>query len=322
MALDNIKHITVIGPGMMGHAIAQEFAVGGYNVCICGRSNERLQKAIASITRNLKEMVEWQMMPTDALETSLDRIQTTTVLEEAGARADIIIESIVEDLEAKNALFKHLDAVCPPNTIIASNTSSLLPSSMAKETGRPDRFLVAHYFNPPYLMPLVEIVRGKQTSDDTVHQVYDLMISVGKRPIICQKEALGFIANRMQLVLWREAFNIVQRGIASPQDVDIAVKNSFGRRLGVAGPFEIYEHNDGYDLTLQCEQYMLPDMDTSPESYPLLREMVAKGKLGAKTGLGFYDWTSEFKEQWRKRMLRNLVKYRKSEIEAPSKGGN
>lgn len=322
MASDIIQKIAVIGPGMMGHAIAQEFAVGGFNVRLYGRSENRLKQAMASIDRNLTEMVDWEMMSVDQLSPSLNRIHTTTDLNEAGAQADIVIEAVVENLETKNALFRRLDSICPPHTVFASNSSSLLPSTMAKATERSDRFLVAHYFNPPFLMPLVEIVRGENTSDDTVRQVYDLMISIGKSPIICQKEALGFIANRMQLVLWREAFNIVQRGIASPQDVDLAVKNSFGRRLGVAGPFEIYEHNDGYDLTLQCEKYMLPDMDTSSTSYPLLLEMVAKGKLGAKTGQGFYDWTSEFKEQWRKRMLRNLVKYRKSEIEAPSKGGN
>ena len=322
MTSDLIQHITVIGPGMMGHAIAQEFAVGGYNVRLYGRSGDRLQKAMTSIERNLTEMIEWEMMLDDELIPSLDRIQTTTDLEEAGADADIIIEAVIEDLEAKNALFRQLDAICPPHTVFASNTSSLLPSTMAEATERPDRFLVAHYFNPPFLMPLVEIVRGQQTSDETVNQVYDLMISVGKRPIVCQKEALGFIANRMQLVLWREAFNIVQRGIASPQDVDLAVKNSFGRRLGVAGPFEIYEHNDGYDLTLQCEKYMLPDMDTSSESYPLLLEMVSKGKLGAKTDQGFYDWTPDFKDQWRKRMLQNLVRYRKSDLDISSEGGN
>jgi 3-hydroxybutyryl-CoA dehydrogenase len=164
-------------------------------------------------------------------------------------------------------------------------------------------------------MPLVEIVRGKKTSDAAVDAVYNLMKAMGKSPIICRKEALGFIVNRLQLVLLREAFNIVQRGIASPQDVDLAVKKSFGRRMGMVGPFELYEYIDGYDLTLQCEKYILPDMDTSNESYPLLLEKVAKNELGAKTGKGFYEWTPEFTEAWRKKVHTGLVNYMKSEKE-------
>ncbi|UCG09385.1 MAG: 3-hydroxyacyl-CoA dehydrogenase family protein, partial [Desulfobacterales bacterium] len=307
-----IKKISVIGPGMMGHAIAQEFAVAGYEVMLCGRSEERLKLASDKIERSLIELTEWEIISENAIGPSLERLQTTTDLTAAGSSADLIVEAVVEELEIKHELFSKLETICPQDTIFASNTSSILPSVLAAATRRPDRFLVAHYFNPPYLMPLVEIVRGKETSDATVDVVYNLMKSMGKSPIICQKEAPGFIANRLQLVLWREAFNIVQKGIASPQDVDLAVKNSFGRRLGMVGPFELYEYIDGYDLTLQCEKYMLPDMDTSSESYPLLLEKVEKGELGAKTGKGFYEWTPEFTEAWRKKVFKGLVAYMKS----------
>jgi 3-hydroxybutyryl-CoA dehydrogenase len=313
MSAAEIKKITVVGPGMMGHAIAQEFASAGFEVKLSGRSDARLQEALQKIERNLKELAEWDIVAGDDVRPTLDRIETTTTLEEAGAGADLVVESIIEDLEVKQQLFKDLDRICPPHTLLASNTSSLLPSDLGAATRRPDRVLIAHYFNPPYLMPLVEIVRGKSTSDETIDTVYNLMKAMGKSPIICQKEALGFIANRLQLVLWREAFNIVQRGIASPQDVDLAVKNSFGRRLGTVGPFELYEYIDGYDLTLQCEKYILPDMDTSNEPYPLLLEKVKKGELGAKTGKGFYEWTPEFTEAWRKKIIKALVHFWKSQ---------
>lgn len=309
MNVSGIRTICVIGSGMMGHAIAQEFAGAGYDAVLLGRSEEKLAQAKLAIERNLRELVQWGILSENRVEPTLDRVRTTTALEQAAGNADLVVEAVVEDLEVKKRLFSDLDAICPERTIFASNTSTLLPSMLAAATNRPDRVLVAHYFNPPYLMPLVEIVRGDQTSDETLRAVHELMKAVGKSPIVCQKEAPGFIANRLQLVLWREAFNIVQRGIASPEDVDIAVKNSFGRRLGVAGPFEIYEHNDGYDLTLQCEQYMLPDMDTSQDSYPLLLEKVAKGELGAKTGKGFYDWTPEFTRTWREKMVKNLIGY-------------
>jgi 3-hydroxybutyryl-CoA dehydrogenase len=311
-ALD-IKKISVIGPGMMGHAIGQEFAAAGYEVIMCGRSEERLRFALENVKRSLNELVKWEMIRETNVEPTLARIQTTTDLIAAGSSADLIVEAIVEDLKSKQELFHRLDAICPKNTIFASNTSSILPTAMASATKRPDRFLVAHYFNPPYLMPLVEIVRAKKTSDATVNTVHNLMKAIGKRPIICQNEVPGFIANRLQLVLWREAFNIVQRGIATPQDVDLAVKSSFGRRLGMVGPFELYEYIDGYDQILQCEKYMLPDMDTSKESYPLLLEKVAKNELGVKSGVGFYEWTPEFTEAWRKKVLKGLVAYVRSE---------
>ena len=309
----SISRIGVIGPGMMGHAIAQEFVAAGYEVTLCGRSEERLEEAHTKIESSLHELAKWELISEDSVEPALNRLTMTTDLEAAGSNADFIVESIVEVLEAKKELFSKLDAVCPQHTIFASNTSSLLPSTLAAATQRGDRFLVAHYFNPPYLMPLIEIVRGQKTSDEVVDIIYTLYTEMGKRPIICQKEALGFIVNRLQLVLWREAFNIVQRGIATPQDVDQAVKNSFGRRLGMVGPFELYEYIDGYDLTLQCEKYILPDMDTSNQSYPLLLEMVEKGELGAKTGKGFYEWTPEFKEAWRKKILTGLVNFARSD---------
>ena len=310
---NKIKRVSVIGPGMMGHAIAQEFAVAGYDVTLCGRSEKRLEKAHVRIEKSLNELAQWELISAADVKPALDRLTTTSDIEAAGTKADFIVESIVEVLEAKKDLFSKLDAVCPQHTIFASNTSSLMPTMLAAATQRKDSFLVAHYFNPPYLMPLIEIVRGKDTSDEVVDAIDTLYTEMGKRPIICQKEAPGFIANRLQLVLWREAFNIVQRGIATPKDVDQAVKNSFGRRLGVVGPFELYEYIDGYDLTLQCEKYILPDINTSSQSYPLLLEMVEKGELGAKTGKGFYEWTPEFTEAWRKKILKSLVSLARSD---------
>lgn len=313
--MDNrpIEQITVIGPGMMGHAIAQEFAVAGYAVTLCGRDEERLEQARGKIEKSLHELAGWELISGDHVAPALDRIQLTADLEAAASTADFVVESITEVREVKEKLFAKLDAVCPQHTILASNTSSLMPTTLAAATQRPDRFLIAHYFNPPFLMPLVEIVRGEHTADHVVETVFSLYQSMHKRPIVCRKEAPGFIVNRLQLALWREAFSIVQRGIASPQDVDRAVKDSFGRRLGMVGPFELYEYIDGYDLTLQCEKYILPDMDTSTTSYPLLMEKIEKGELGAKTGRGFYEWTPEFTENWRKNIFRGLVAYAKKD---------
>jgi len=306
------KNIVIVGSGMMGHGIGQEFATAGHKVTFLGRTESKINKDIEKIERNLLEMVGWKLITEATCSEAMENIHLTTSLKEAAKDADLVIEAIIEDIEIKRELFTRLDEACPAHTILATNTSTIMPSLLEDATKRPDRFVVAHYFNPPYLMPLVEIVRGKETSDETVDFLFNLYTSLGKTPIVCEKEAPGFIVNRLQMVLWREAFNIVQKGIATPQDVDLAVKKSFGRRLGIAGPFEIFEHNDGYDLTAQCEEYMLDDMDTATkQSYPILLEMVEKGLLGAKTGQGFYKWTPEFTEKWRKSMVENLVGYLK-----------
>ena len=196
MTPPTIENISVIGPGMMGHAIAQEFAAAGYPVILHGRSQSRLDRARGHIRRNLEELVQWELLAPGDPEKAMAGLQTTTDMAAAASHPDLVIESIVEELECKLDLFRELDRRCPEHAILASNTSSLLPTTLAAATSRPDRFLVAHYFNPPYLMPLVEIVRGERTSDATVQAVYDLMSTVGKRPIICHKEALGFIANQ------------------------------------------------------------------------------------------------------------------------------
>lgn len=311
---NKIQRIAVIGAGMMGHSIGQEFAQNGYDVVLIGRSQNRLDESLHQIEKNLAEMVQLAFIHSEDIKPALDRIHTTTSIPEGVRDADLIIEAIIEDLDQKCDLFSQVEAACPVHSIIASNTSSLMPGLMAETLEYPERFLVAHYFNPPHLMPLVEIVPNSKTDESVIEKIYTLYKTLGKKPIKCLKEAPGFIANRIQVAIWREAFNIVQKGIATPQEVDMAVKYSFGRRFGVAGPFEIYEHNDGYDLTLQCEKYILPDMDTSQQSYDLLLEKVSKGELGAKSGKGFYDWTESFTQSWRARMYKNLVEHRRRDL--------
>ena len=167
-----------------------------------------------------------------------------------------------------------------------------MPSILAEATSRPDRVLVTHYFYPPPLMPLVEIVRSGSTSDDVVDTVYGLMKAVGKKPIMVQKEALGFIVNRLQMALDREALSLVERGIATAQDVDMAVRNSFGRRLAVVGPLELFEFQDGWDVALQIFNYIVPNIESSPDPPQVMLDLVSRGHLGPKTGRGFYDWDS------------------------------
>ena len=307
MNVDDIGRIAIVGAGLMGHGIAQEFALAGYEVHLHDLSEEKLQQATKNIQANLQMLVGIGIMTQEQAGPVLKNIHPSTVLKNVVAEADVVIEAVFENVELKQEIFQKLDQLCPEHTILASNTSTLLPSKLASVTRRPDKVLVAHYFNPPYLLPLVEVVRHKETSDETVTTIYGLLTKVGKKPAIVQKEVPGFIGNRLQAALLREALSIVERGIASPQDVDTVVKNGFGRRYAAAGPFEVFEIV-GWDLVLAAAQYLTSDIEPSTEMSPLLKEKVERGELGVKTGKGFYEWTQESAEALKQRIGQVLVK--------------
>lgn len=307
MNADGISNLAIIGAGLMGHGIAQEFALAGYEVHLCDLTDDKLKQATKNIQANLQMLVGIGAIAQEQAESVLTNIHPGTELEEAVAKADVVIEAVFENLELKRELFQKLDRLCPEHTILASNTSSLMPSSLASATRRPDKVLVTHYFNPSYLLPLVEIVRHQATSDKTVTTIYDLLTRVGKSPAIVRKEVPGFVGNRLQAALFREALSIVEQGIATPQDVDIVVKTGFGRRYAAAGPFEVFEMA-GWDLVLAVAQYLYPDLESSTEIPAILSDKVETGQLGLKTGKGFYDWTPETAEALRQRMGQVLVK--------------
>ena len=307
MNVDDIKRLAIVGAGLMGHGIAQEFALAGYQVHMHDISEEKLQQATENIQANLHMLIEIGSVTQKQAEPVLKNIQVSTELKDVVAEADVVIEAVLENLELKQGIFRKLDQLCPKHTILASNTSTLLPSMLASVTQRPDRVLVTHYFNPPYLLPLVEIVRHEEASDKTVTTIYDLLAGVGKSPVIVRKEAPGFVGNRLQMALFREAVSIVEKGIATPQDVDTVVKNSFGRRYAAAGPFEVWGLA-GWDLILAIAQYLIPDLESSTEISPVLKDKVERGELGVKAGKGFYDWTPESAEALRQKLGQALIK--------------
>jgi len=307
MKFEDIKNVSVIGAGLMGHGIAQEFATKGYKVRMNDLSEDYLTKAIENIKRNLIMMTKAGLMAEEDAVKAIDNISTSTSLESVAIDADLVIEAVYEDLELKKRIFRKLDENCPEHSILASNSSSLMPSHMARSTQRPEKVLVTHYFNPPHLLPLVEIVRGEFTSDDTVQCVYDLYTSMGKTPAVVQKEVPGFIGNRLQTALIREALSLVENGVASPRDVDVVVKNGFGRRLSAAGPFEIFDIA-GWDLTLAVSKYLLPHIESSKEVPKILEEKVRAGELGVKSGKGFYEYSDESADALRSRIAQALIR--------------
>jgi 3-hydroxybutyryl-CoA dehydrogenase len=287
-----IERITVVGAGLMGHGIALEFAANGYAVTLHDQSEAQLARARESIAEGLARLVAAGRITPEAADFTPERITTTTELQAAVADADLVIEAVTENLDVKRVVFGELDAWAPPHAILASNSSTFMPSLLAAATNRPEKVIVAHYFNPPHLLPLVELVRGAQTSDETVETLRALYLKIGKSPAVVQKEAPGFVGNRLQMALLREALAIVESGIATPQDVDTIVKTGFGRRLSVAGVFEVFDAA-GLDVTLAVADQLFPEIDRSTAASPFLRDKVARGELGQKTGKGVYDWPPE-----------------------------
>ncbi len=304
---NNIKNIAVIGAGLMGHGIAQEFACAGYRVHLHDITEQQLNNARVQIGKNLTLLAENAVIEEISISATLQRIHTTTDLTAAAKTADFVVEAVSENLPLKQQIFEELDSLCQPHTILASNTTALMPSQIGVNTKRTDKILNTHYFNPPYLIPLVELIRSPDTSDETVSVTFDLLTAIGKTPAIIDKEALGFVGPRLQAALIREAFAIVEQGIASAETVDLVVRNSFGRRLSVAGPFEVFELA-GWDLVLAAFEELYKDLNSSPDINPLLREMVESGKLGVKSGEGFYQWTDERQQALRNRMSQALIR--------------
>ncbi len=312
MTIHDISEITVIGAGLMGHGIAQEFATAGYTVRLHDITDERLQTARTQIAQNLALLAENRVIAEDRIDQTLHRIHVSTDLTAVAENADFVVEAVTENLPLKQDIFKRLDALCPPHTILASNTTALMPSQIGAAAERTAQILNTHYFNPPYLIPLVELIRGPETADATVQVTFELLTKIGKTPAIIEKEALGFVGPRLQAALIREAFAIVEQGIASAETVDLVVRNSFGRRLSVAGPFEVFELA-GWDLVLAAFEELYKDLNSSIEINPLLREMVDTGRLGVKSDQGFYTWTDEQVAALRDRMSRALIRQAKDD---------
>jgi len=301
-----MKGIAVIGAGMMGPGIAQVFASHGHPVQVQGRTAAKLSTVKDRIRTNLTRMAEYGLIESAEIPRILDRIGVTSELGLALRNADVVIEAITEDLGMKQELFAELDRLCPVNIILCSNTSVMSITEIGATAIHRDRIVGTHFYQPPFLVPLVEVVRTEFTAQKHMDAVFELMKSAGKVPVRVQKDVPGFIANRMQHALWREAFALIDEGICDAATVDTAISNSFGLRLPVLGPVANADLV-GLDLTIAIHDYVLPHLNVSTVPCDTLRARVKEGKLGFKTGSGFLDWTEESKAATREKLMTYLL---------------
>jgi 3-hydroxybutyryl-CoA dehydrogenase len=282
----------------MGAGIAQVFALRGYDVMVC----DPIDDARAS----LNERIRATLSMVDEDPDLADRVSGTSDMAEAAANAIVVFEAAPEKLELKQSIFAQLDAVAGPETILASNTSVIPITTIAKNVKRRERMLGTHWWNPPYLVPLVEVVPIAETEAAIVDGMIDLLASVGKTPVRVRKDVPGFVGNRLQHALWREAHALIAEGICDAETVDIVVKNSFGMRLPVLGPIENADLV-GLDLTQDIHKVMLPELTNRTDPSPVLEENILKGRLGFKSGAGLRTWTTEEMEETRARLSRHLL---------------
>ena len=306
MTIEGISAVGVVGAGLMGAGLAQEFARGGYDVWIHDASSEMLASAPKRMRVALEMMAGLGMIEAGEVEPTLRRVRSTGELADLAYGSGFVVEAVSENLDVKKRVFAALDRYCAPDVVLASNTSALSPTALGEATKRPDKVVVTHYFNPPYLLPAVEIVPGAKTSKGTLDLARRLCESIGKQPVVMEREIVGFVINRLQYALFREATWLVENGYVSAEDLDRVVVGSLGNRLAVFGPFKIADLG-GLDVYDSICDTVFPALSGGRESPSLMRNLVAEGKLGAKSGAGFYGWPSGGPEEARRRLAEHAA---------------
>lgn len=307
MKLQDIQQVTIVGGGLMGCGIAQIFAAAGQREIVIFDAFTDEVGIREKIRSNLQVFVDHGIYCAEKVQEIQNRITVGASLQESVEKAQLVIECVPENMTLKQDLFAEIEDYCKEDTIFASNTSVMSITEIASKTKRKERVVGTHFWNPPYLIPLVEVVKTEETDEEVMETTMAILKEVGKHPIRVAKDVPGFVANRLQHALWREAISIVEHGIADAKTVDEAIKMSFGMRLPVLSPME---NSDmiGNDLTLSIHSYILPFLEDSHRPSPLLVEKVEKGQLGFKSGEGFFPWDNESIGNSRRQLIEHLLK--------------
>jgi 3-hydroxybutyryl-CoA dehydrogenase len=312
----------VIGTGMMGPGIALTLSLGGLRVTLLSRTPATAAQGLDKARAQGDVLVRNGLAPAEEITLALQRLDASAAFNPAIAAADLVVESGPEDMPWKQELFARMDALAKPEAVLATNTSGLSITAIASRCARPERILTTHFWNPPHLMPLVEIVKGEKTAAHVADSVRALLAACGKTPVVVKKDRPGQLGNRLQMALVREAAHIVAEGIADADDVDTVAKNGFGLRMPAYG---IFEHQDivGLDLGIRVVEYVAADLYNEPRAPEYFRDLVRGGQLGAKTGHGFYDWSARSSDEVKSRrdaFLIEVLRYRRSLAHNPDPG--
>jgi len=306
--------ITIVGAGTMGANIALSFASARCAVRLHDVNATQLENALALIRANAAQLHEHGLLD-ESVDDVVQRVEVSPTLESAVRDADLVIEAVPENLQLKWRIFTELDRVCGATTILASNTSSFVPSSLATglvNPARRQRFLVMHYWNPAHLMPLVELVPHAETLPVVVERVRELLLRCAKQPVVLRKEIAGFIGNRLAFALQREAMDLVEKGVASPEDIDVVAKTSFGRRIPISGIFGTADLG-GLDVYWEICRQLFPDLCQERAAPVVLTRLVESGRLGVKSGAGWHHYTNDERERLREAFNAELIHYLKRE---------
>ena len=287
-----MQTVAVLGAGIMGHGIAQIFASAGHKVRLYDSNIAALDNAVERIVRNLHPFVESGLMDEASSQRCIEGIQVCKELRLACDGCDLVVEAIIEDLEIKRRLFAAVEKLVHASTVLCTNTSALSITELGSKLDRPERFVGTHFWNPPHVLPCVEVVKGRLTSDDVFERVVAVLERAGKVPVKVHKDIPGFLGNRLQHALQREAIYLLEQGVCDPEDLDNVVKHGFGLRYALMGPIERADLG-GIDVTYAVQKYLLPYLDARSTPSPLMAEKVQRNELGIKTGQGFYSWTRQ-----------------------------
>lgn len=309
------EQLAILGSGTMGHSIALTAAWSGLAIKVWGNSEEDITRGREGVAGKLKVLADYEVISQEDRETIQSRVTFTLSMEDCISGATFIIEAVPEILSLKQEWFKKLDEQCPVDVVLASNTSGLSPTAIAQLAVHPERTIVTHFWNPAHLIPLVEVVRGEKTSQETIERSLKLLNAMQKKPILVQKDVLGSIGNRLQYALFREAQYLLEQGVATMEDIDAAVRYSIGRRLPVTGPFMTADMG-GLDVFDSISNYLFRDLSTAQESLDTMRRLVDEGKFGQKNGEGFYDWTPELSKKMNEERERELIYWIKKDLES------
>ena len=311
MTADDIKQVTVIGCGMIGPDISTSLLISGVQVRLVGLNEEDVSRGESNIQKDLTDLVDAEVITNEERAKALGMVEKATDISSAVSDADMVFEAVFEDLSVKQEVFAYIDGNCKDQAILCSSTSGLSPNDIGAHIKHQDRMMVTHFWNPPYLVPLVEVVPHDRLSEEARNLAIVFIEKLGKVPVILKKDFPGHIGNRLQHALYREALYLIEQGVADPADIDRVVLASFGPRFSTIGPMEYFD-SCGLDLHEKVQSYLYPTLCNASEPQKILIDNIRAGSLGQKSRRGLFDWSDRDDEEFRRRRNRRFIEILKA----------